>query len=181
VPLSLALGWRAGLAHLVAVALAWLYNLRLKVGPASVLPYAVAFGLLPVTVAAALPGAPWPRPPLVAAAACCGIAAHFANTIGDAVDDARTGVWGLPQRVGPHASLTVAAVSVAVAGALLAVGVGATVPSLIAVSVDVLGALVAPFLVRSAQARHAAFGLVIVAVAVLIVAFVVSGGSRLTA
>ena len=180
VPLSFGLGWRAGAAHLIAVALAWIYNVQLKFGVASALPYAGAFGLLPVVVAAALAGAPWPRPALVAAAACCGIAAHFANTVGDTADDARTGVRGLPQRVGPSASVVIAAVFVAVAGVLLIVAVGATPATVVAVVVDGLGALTAPILVTTSRQRHAAFGMVIVAVAVLVVAFVVSGGSRLT-
>src|SRR4051794_13186079 len=47
VPLSLALGPRAGGAHLVAVASAWSYNLWLKATLLSWLPYALSFGLLP--------------------------------------------------------------------------------------------------------------------------------------
>src|SRR4051794_211623 len=50
VPLSLALGWRAGLAHLVAVASAWAYNLGLKATLASFVPYALSFGLVPDVV-----------------------------------------------------------------------------------------------------------------------------------
>ncbi|MFD7101002.1 UbiA family prenyltransferase, partial [Streptomyces xanthophaeus] len=44
VPLSLAAGVLAGAVHLVAVAAAWAYNLRLKSTLCSWLPYAVAFG-----------------------------------------------------------------------------------------------------------------------------------------
>jgi 4-hydroxybenzoate polyprenyltransferase len=75
VPLSLAVGWRAGAAHLVAVGFAWLYDLGLKRTVASVLPYAVSFGLVPVIVAAALPGSPRPRLALVGAGVACGIGA----------------------------------------------------------------------------------------------------------
>src|SRR5205085_679845 len=88
VPLSLAVGWRPGAAHLVAVGSAWLYDLRLKQTSASWAPYALSFGLLPVIIAGALPGAPRPQPLVVAVAACLGVAAHFANTVGDADDDA---------------------------------------------------------------------------------------------
>src|SRR4051794_25089052 len=58
VPLSLAVGWRAGAAHLVAVGSAWLYDVSLKLAWASWAPYVLSFGLVPVIVAAALPGSP---------------------------------------------------------------------------------------------------------------------------
>src|SRR5206468_2403003 len=69
VPLSLSLGWRAGGYHLAAVALAWSYNLGVKRTIASPVPYAVAFALVPVVVAAMLPGAPEPNVFLVIAGA----------------------------------------------------------------------------------------------------------------
>ena len=50
VPLSMISGWRAGTIHLIAVALAWLYNIKLKSTLASVVPYLFAFGLLPAFV-----------------------------------------------------------------------------------------------------------------------------------
>ncbi|MDQ1708977.1 MAG: hypothetical protein QOG49_362 [Frankiaceae bacterium] len=62
VPLSFALGWRAGLAHLLTVGGGWVYNLLAKATAWSVVPYVVAFGALPsvVTLAAHSPGlAPW--------------------------------------------------------------------------------------------------------------------------
>ena len=88
VPLSLLSGLFAGCLHLVAVASAWAYNLRLKATPLSVLPYAVSFGLLPAFVTAGLPGQPvvgW----LVAAGALLGAGAHFANVLPDIDDDLR--------------------------------------------------------------------------------------------
>src|SRR3954452_5663914 len=72
VPLSLALGWRPGAAHLAAVGWAWLYDLRLKETWASWLPLAVSVGLVPVIIATALPGSPLPQATLVAAGSCCG-------------------------------------------------------------------------------------------------------------
>ena len=179
VPLSLAVGWRAGAAHLVAVGSAWLYDLWLKTTWASWSPYVLSFGLVPVIVAAALPGSPLPQATLVVAGSCCGVAAHFANTIGDAADDALTGVRGLPQRIGPAASTVVAAAFVAVASVLLVVATDAAVPALAAAVLGVAVAVVMPLLVRRAAGRHVAFRLVIAAVAVLVVAFVVSGGDRL--
>jgi 4-hydroxybenzoate polyprenyltransferase len=181
IPLSLAVGWRAGAAHLVAVGSAWLYDLGLKRTVASAIPYAVSFGLVPVIVAAALPGSPRPRWALVGAGVACGIAAHFANTVGDTDEDAATGVRGLPQRVGPLRSTVVAGVLVVVAGVFVLVAVGARPLPVAAVAVDVVLAASLPAVLRAPGSRRLAFRLVLVAVAVLVVTFVVAGGSHLTA
>lgn len=107
VPLSLALGPVAGAAHLVAVAAAWGYDLGLKATAGSVLPYVLAFGLVPVVVAGAAGGtAPWW---VVVAGALVGGGGHFANVVPDLEDDARTGVRGLPHRLGLGGSLVAAA------------------------------------------------------------------------
>lgn len=180
VPLSLAIGWRPGLWHLAAVALAWSYNLGLKRTVASPLPYAAAFGLVPVVVAAMLPGAPAPVDVLVIAGACCGIAAHFANTVGDAAEDELTGVRGLPQRIGPAASTVVAGAFVALASLHVLRAAGASVLTVVAVVIDVAIALALPVVIRSARGRQPAFRGVILAVAILVAAFVISGGSHLT-
>jgi 4-hydroxybenzoate polyprenyltransferase len=181
IPLSLALGWRAGGFHLLAVALAWVYNLGLKRTIISPLPYAIAFGLVPVVVAAMLPGSPEPVDLLVIAGAACGIAAHFANTVGDAVEDELTGVRGLPQRVGPAASTVIAGAFVAVAVLHVLKAAGANPLTVTAAVVDVGVALALPLAVRHPTSRRLAFRLVIAAVALLVAAFVVSGGSHLTA
>lgn len=178
VPLSLLIGWRAGAAHLVAVGSAWLYDLRLKHTLLSALPYVVSFGLVPVIVAAALPGHPRPQLALVAAAAACGVAAHFANTLGDVDADTATGVRGLPQRVGPDHSAVVAAALIAVAAGCLVV---ATDAAPLAIAAGVVDTAAAAVVVARGGARDRAFTLLIVGVAVLVAAFVVSGGDRLTA
>ena len=177
VPLSLALGWRAGTAHVVAVGSAWHYDLWLKRTPASAVPFALSFGLVPVIIATMLPGDPLPRPSLVAAAAACGVAAHFSNTLPDVEADALTDVRGLPQRLGPAVSTVVAAVFVAIASVLLVVATDAAPLALAAAAVDVAAAL---FVVARGGDRERAFRLVILAVAILVAAFVVSGGHRLT-
>jgi 4-hydroxybenzoate polyprenyltransferase len=121
VPLSLASGWRAATVHLVAVALAWAYNLGLKATWASVVPYAVSFALLPAFVTLGLAGSPWPKPVVMLVAGLLGVGAHFLNTIADADDDALTGVRGLPQRLGPEVSLRIGVVILGLA----ALGIGA--------------------------------------------------------
>jgi 4-hydroxybenzoate polyprenyltransferase len=121
VPLSLANGVVAGLVHVGAVAVAGLYNLRLKATVLSVLPYAVSFGSLPAFVTLGLPGRPWPPAWAPLGAALLGAGAHFVNTLPDQDDDLREGVRGLPQRVGRSASLVAGAVLLAAAAFVLAV------------------------------------------------------------
>lgn len=176
VPLSLAVGWRPGAAHLVGVGSAWLYDLRLKETVASWTPYALSFGLLPVIIATAKPHHPNPQPLVVAVAGCLGVAAHFANTVGDAADDARTGVRGLPQRLGPRTSTVIASLVVVVAAVLLVIATRAAAASIVAAAVAAVAVPVA----AGARARQATFLAVIAAAGVLVVAFVVAGAGHLT-
>ncbi|WP_027659758.1 UbiA family prenyltransferase [Salinispora fenicalii] len=83
---------------------ALLYNWPLKSSPLSVLPYSISFGSLPAFVVLALPAAGTPPVWLVTAAALLGAGAHFANVLPDLDDDARTGVRGLPHRLGAGGS-----------------------------------------------------------------------------
>ncbi|MDT0268453.1 UbiA family prenyltransferase [Streptomyces sp. DSM 44915] len=121
IALSLACGWPAALAHLVALVSAWVYDLGAKATAWSVLPYLVSFGLLPAFVSLALPGGPLPPLWLVASGALLGGAAHFVNTLPDLADDARVGVRGLPHRLGAVGSRVAAAVAL-LGSALLLVG-----------------------------------------------------------
>lgn len=121
VPLSLLSGWRAGGVHLAAVAVAWAYNAWLKRTPASPLPYALAFGAVPAFVTLGLPGHPWPPAWATTAGALLGAGAHFVNTLPDLADDVRTGVRGLPHRLGAGPSLLLGALLLA--GAALAIAV----------------------------------------------------------
>ncbi|SCL20910.1 4-hydroxybenzoate polyprenyltransferase [Micromonospora nigra] len=107
---------------MVGLVSALLYNWPLKSSPVSVLPYAVSFGALPAFVVLALPDAPAPPAWLVAAAACLGAGAHFANVLPDLADDARTGVRGLPHRLGPVGSRAAAAGLLLAATATLVLG-----------------------------------------------------------
>jgi 4-hydroxybenzoate polyprenyltransferase len=120
VPLSFLSGGRAGSAHLAAVASGWAYNLGLKATPLSVVPYAVSFALLPASVVLGLPGHPTPPWWLPLAGALLGSGAHFANVLPDLDADARTGVRGLPQRLGP-AGVRASAALLLAAGSVVAV------------------------------------------------------------
>ena len=124
VPLSLAMGVLAGLVHLVAVAAAWAYNVRLKSTWLSWAPYALAFGLVPSIVTLGLDGSPWAPWWATAAGALLGVGAHLANVLPDLEDDEATGVRGLPHRLGRAGSSFVSAVLLLAATSLLAVGPG---------------------------------------------------------
>ncbi len=122
VPLSLLSGPLPGALHVLAVLSAWAYDLRLKSTALSVLPYAVSFGLLPAFIVLGRPGADGVPGWLVAAGSLLGAGAHFANVLPDLDDDLRTGVRGLPHRVGAPASRLLAALLLLAASVVLAVG-----------------------------------------------------------
>lgn len=103
VPLSIANGTVAGIAHLLFVASAWAYDLGMKKSFLSWLPYAVAFGLLPAFLSyGGLGGGMHGGPPTVTMtvlASLFGIGVHFLNALPDLVEDKQTGVRHLPLRI----------------------------------------------------------------------------------
>jgi 4-hydroxybenzoate polyprenyltransferase len=101
---------------------ALLYDWPLKSTALSIVPYLVAFGLLPAFVVVALPGHPAPPWWLVGAGALLGGGAHFANVLPDLADDAATGVRGLPHRIGAAGSTVAAGTLLLAATALLVFG-----------------------------------------------------------
>jgi heme o synthase len=120
--LALLSGWPAAIFLVLALASALAYNWPLKFTLASPLPYLVSFGALVVFVALGRPGTPAPPWWLVAAAALLGAGAHFANVLPDLADDARTGVRGLPHRLGRTGTWVAAAVLLLAATGVLAFG-----------------------------------------------------------
>ncbi len=124
VPLSLANGWRAGVAHLLAVAGGWAYDLGLKRTLVSWLPYAASFGLLTAFLTLGLPAHPAPPVWLVTAGALLGVGAHFLNVVPDVEADLAAGVRGLPQRLGATRSAVAGAVLLAVAVVVVVAGPG---------------------------------------------------------
>lgn len=103
VPLSIANGTYAGLAHLGAVAAAWLYNVWFKKTALSPLPYVVSFGLLPAFLSygglgGGMHGAP-PTWAMTVLAALLGVGIHFLDALPDLVQDNETGVRHLPLRI----------------------------------------------------------------------------------
>jgi len=134
IPLSLLLGPLAALVNIVGIASGWSYNAWLKRTLASGVPYLVTFGTLPLFVTLSLSE---PRPATwwaIAVGALLGFGAHFANVLPDLVDDARTGVRGLPHALGRGASGVIAFASLALASIVASVGITATSPSLVVVA-----------------------------------------------
>lgn len=180
VPLSLASGLLPGSLHLVAVAAGWAYDLGIKRTRASVLPYLVCFGLLPVFVVVGAPGAPVPPWWLPVAGALLGAGAHFANVLPDLDDDVATGVRGLPHHLGAVRSRVAAAVLLLAASVVLALAV--PVPAVIGATAPVLsaGVLAAGLLAGRRTGSRAPFRAVMV-VALIDVALLVATGPALIA
>ncbi|MDF2047219.1 MULTISPECIES: UbiA family prenyltransferase [Microbacterium] len=117
VGLSVPLGPGLVAAHAIALGSAWAYNAGLKSTPFSIAPFVLSFGLFPSfatlsTVPPAL-AAPWAS----VAGAALGAAVHLTNVVRDLDDDRRTGVRGLPHRLGARASVVLAACGI-LAGAI---------------------------------------------------------------
>lgn len=141
---TLVLGPLAAVAHVVAIAGGWAYNLGLKATAVSFLPFAVSFGILPAIVTLGL------QPPRVAAAwviaagALLGVAAHVTNVLPDLADDDRTGIRGLPHRMGAVPSGLLAFACLAAASLLIAFGPGwpPRIPLLIGLVIGVVIAVI---------------------------------------
>lgn len=174
--LSLLSGWRAAAVHLTAVGAAWGYDLGLKATAASVVPYAVAFGLLPVFVTTGLEGAPLPPWWAVAGAALLGAGAHFANALPDLADDDRTGVRGLPQRAGHTRALALAVLLLGAGTVLVLTGPGLGPVTLAGLALGGTVTVGVGFAGRSGRERLA-WSLTMLLAAVAVGALVASGAA----
>ena len=105
---SLANGRTGGLTHLAAVLSAASYNAGLKSTPASFVPYAFSFSLLPVFVQLSRENASFPPPWVPVAAGTLGVAAHLLNALPDRELDRSLGILGLPQRLSREKNLALA-------------------------------------------------------------------------
>ncbi|WP_426322562.1 UbiA family prenyltransferase [Microbacterium sp. E-13] len=130
--LSVPLGWRMLAAHALALGSAWAYNAGLKSTPWSIVPFLVSFGIFPSLATLSSPDPAFATGWAWVAGAALGAAVHLTNVLPDLDDDARTGVRGLPHRLGPRMSAILAAL--AVVGGAVAVLLGASGGDLGAVS-----------------------------------------------
>jgi 4-hydroxybenzoate polyprenyltransferase len=131
------LGLGALIAHAVAIAGGWSYNLGLKSTVVSFVPFAVSFGLLPAIATLGQESPAWPAPWVLAAGALLGVAAHVTNVLPDLSDDARTGIRGLPHRLGARVSGLLAFACLGVATVLITVGPGFPVRPLLLVGLAI--------------------------------------------
>ena len=121
VPLSiLAAGLIGGLAHILAVASAHVYNLYLSRTIWSWLPYAVSFGLLPLFVAQTASAELWPETAMIVLFSLVGVIAHLLNALPDIELDRKAGKGGLGVSLGRRNSLLLTAgLSVVASGVAL--------------------------------------------------------------
>jgi 4-hydroxybenzoate polyprenyltransferase len=171
---SLALGWRAGLTHLAAVGCGWLYNFAFKGTWWSWLPYAAAFGALPAVAVLARPDHPAPAWWPLAAGALLGVTANLTNSLPDLADDEKSGIRGLPHRLGARPSLILATTLLLGSGVLIVFGPRGA-PSALAwagLAVDVLAAGIGlAYAWRRPTTSSAFYGIiVVVAVDVVLIA-----------
>lgn len=181
--LSALLGWRMLSAHALALGSALAYNAWLKSTPWSIVPFVVSFGIFPslATLSAADPAfaAGWAW----VAGAALGAAVHLTNVLPDLDDDARTGVRGLPHRLGARVSATIAAAAVVVGAVAVLVGAaGGDLAAVSAVSWVFFVAVVAVAATTAWRAiarppTRALFRLVMLAALLLAAQLVASGGA----
>jgi 4-hydroxybenzoate polyprenyltransferase len=105
------LGIKGGLVYMLGIACGVGYNFYFKFSWLSPLPYAIAFAALPSSVAISKDITPplW----MWLGGALFGMAAHFINVLKDMKADQKSGIRGLPQRLGSRNSIIVAIALVA--------------------------------------------------------------------
>ncbi len=172
--LSLPLGPGLLAAHAVALASAWAYNAGLKSTPFSIAPFLLSFGLFPsfATLSTGMPvlAAPW----ATLAGAALGAAVHLTNVVRDLDDDRRTGVRGLPHRLGARASVLVAAAGIVVGALAVLLGSGVTVSGLAFFAAVVAVAVATAVLVGVRPPGRAVFQLTMLAALLLAAQLVVA-------
>lgn len=181
--LSAVLGGQLLLLHGVALAFAWSYNAGLKSGPLSVVPFMLSFGIFPSF--ATLAG---PQPQVAQlwawlAGAALGVAVHLTNVLPDLEDDARTGITGLPHRLGVRLSAVFAAAAVLLGALVVTAGPSGGVLQEVSVMSWVLCGIVVILvmailaLVSVGRSGRILFRLVMAAAMVLAAQLVLSGGA----
>jgi 4-hydroxybenzoate polyprenyltransferase len=109
VPFSfLAAGWIGGLANILAVASAQIYNLYLSRTVWSWLPYAISFALLTVFIAQS--SSKWPSWQMICISACVGVIAHIFNALRDLEIDKQASLGGLVVYLGKTKSIIALAI-----------------------------------------------------------------------
>lgn len=176
IAVSLPLGCAAVLAHLVFLLSAWAYNVGLKNTVVSVLPYITGFGALPAMVSLAAAPPQFAPVTTVIAGALLGVAAHFTNVLPDLEDDARTGIRGLPHRLGRVAGQLITWLSLLGAAVSLGAGIGGVI-GIAGVAVAAVVAIVGLVLGLRRAPTRVLFRLVMLAALIDVVLLVVGGAA----
>jgi 4-hydroxybenzoate polyprenyltransferase len=174
-----AVGLLPGALHLVAVALAWSYNLGVARTRWSFLPYAGAFALLPTVVATAAAPPRAPAPWAVIGFAAMGLGAHLVNGIRDLEVDRRVGLDGAAMRLGPRTGRLLAAVTFVVAGVAVGAGLRDARP-LLSIAIPTAGVLLLVPSVWLAPPRWAFRAVLVTAVALVAVIVLVAVAGEVT-
>ena len=181
--LSIPLGWRMLAAHALTLGSAWAYNAGLKSTPWSIVPFLVSFGVFPSLATLSAPDPAFATGWAWIAGASLGAAVHLTNVLPDLDDDARTGVRGLPHRLGPRVAAVLAAAAVAVGAVAVLLGAaGGDLGAVSPVSWIFFAAVVAVAVVTAALAiakppTRVLFRLVMLASLLLAAQLVASGGA----
>ncbi|MDN5750081.1 MAG: hypothetical protein L0H64_16470, partial [Pseudonocardia sp.] len=135
------------------------------------LPYAVAFGGLPVFVALADPGAGPPPWWVATGGALLGVGAHLVNVLPDLADDEATGVRGLAHRVGPRTASLLAVASLTAATVVITLGTSAVPAAVLTIALVAVAVLAGIALrARGRSPFRAAIGIAVIDVLLLVVA-----------
>ncbi len=177
--LAMALSWMVagpigGSFHVLAVVMAWAYNLALSRTSWSWLPYAVAFGVMPAFFSWGLDGQP---PPLWAPVvfALVGVSGHLANALPDIEHDSAASVGGLAVRLGARRTRVGCWILSGLASGILGVVLWPVQPL---AGAAVVGAwLVAAVVAVGRPSPQASFRALLAVVAIDVVALVLSAGA----
>ncbi|MGJ9373221.1 UbiA family prenyltransferase [Nesterenkonia sp. CF4.4] len=170
-------------AHAVFLAASWAYNAGLKATVFSLAPFLLAFGLFPSIATLAAPDAAFAAGWAWFAGAALGAAIHLTNVLPDLDDDARTGITGLPHRLGARPSAALAATAVLAGGVAVTAGAAEwqlqQVPLVSWVFFVLVSAVALLSLGMALRARsgRVLFRLVMLAALLLAAQLVVAGGS----
>ena len=165
-------GWLGGSFHVLALAMAWMYNVRLSRTGWSWLPYAVAFAALPPFLSY---GATASAPPLwlLVVFPLVGVSAHLANALPDIASDRAAGLGGCAVHLGARRTTVLCWWLLILASALLA---AVAITGRWWLAVLVVGGMVAAALhARYSPSRAATFHGLMGAVAVDAVVLVLVG------